>query len=72
MCFSGSFLAAKVGCRILFIIVFIEIIYLSRRNGRRTITLNLHTIHVDAGWLEMLEQSKAGIGCPSLPCSKAT
>ena len=72
MCFSGSLLAAMVSCRLLFIIVFIEIIYLSRRNGRRTITLNLHTIHADAGWLEMPEKSKAGIGCPSLPCSKAT
>ena len=32
-----------VSCRLLFIIVFIEIIYLPRQNGRRTIALLIHT-----------------------------
>ena len=65
MCFSGSLLAAMVGCGLFFVTVFIEIIYFPRRNGRRTITLNSHTIHADAGWLGMPEQSRAGVVCPS-------
>ena len=48
MCFSGSLLVAKVGCGLFFVTVFIEIIYLPRWNGRRTIALNSHTIHADA------------------------
>ena len=72
VCFSGSLLAVMVSYRLFFIIVFIEITYLPRRNGRRTITLNSHIIHADAMWLGLVKQSRAGIGCPSLPCSKAT
>ena len=35
-------------------------------------SIHLHIIHADGGWLGMLEQSRAGIGRPSPPCSKAT
>ena len=43
VCFSGSLLAVMVSYRLFFIIVFIEITYLPRQNGRRTIALLIHT-----------------------------